>query len=98
MLAENIGTASLEAVKVADPLPAYTDFVSVSATAEGFPAGATVLYSTDGTTWSTNPPTSLPAGGTVYVGVDTNGDRTIDENDEMPPGAKITLTFKVQVQ
>ena len=98
VLAENIGTADLKAVKVADPLPGYTGFVSVSATATGFPAGATVLYSTDGTTWSTAAPTSLPAGGTVYVGVNTNGDGTIDGNDVMPPGAKITLTFKVQVQ
>ncbi|KIX84767.1 conserved repeat protein [Thermus filiformis] len=96
--AENIGTGNLTNVRVSDPIPAYTTFVSVSATAAGFPAGSTILYSTDGTTWSATAPSSVPTGGAVYVGVDTNGDGTIDANDVMPPGASITITLTVQVQ
>jgi uncharacterized repeat protein (TIGR01451 family) len=96
--AENIGTGDLTNVKISDPIPAYTTFVSVSATATGFSGSYTVLYSTDGTTWSATPPASVPTGGTVYVGVDTNGDGNITNADTMPPGAKITITLRVQVQ
>jgi uncharacterized repeat protein (TIGR01451 family) len=96
--AENIGTGNLTNVKISDPIPAYTTFVSVSATATGFPAGRNILYSTDGITWSATPPTSVPTGGTVYVGVDTNGDGGITNADTMPPGARITITLKVRVQ
>jgi uncharacterized repeat protein (TIGR01451 family) len=95
--AENIGTGNLTNVKISDPIPAYTTFVSVSATATGFSGSYTILYSTDGTTWSTTL-TSVPTGGTVYVGVDTNGDGDITNADIMPPAAKITITLVVQVQ
>lgn len=98
VIATNIGTGNLTQVIVTDPLPAYTNFVSVSATISGFPTGAQVLYSTNGTTWSTTAPTSLPAGGSIYVAVDTNSDNTITSADIMPPGASITITFRVQVQ
>jgi hypothetical protein len=40
----------------------------------------------------------VPTGGVVYVAVDTNGDGTITDADVMPPGGKITITLKVQVQ
>jgi uncharacterized repeat protein (TIGR01451 family) len=96
--AENIGTGDLTNVKISDPIPAYTTFVSVSASATGFPAGSNILYSTDGSTWSATPPASVPTGGVVYVGVDTNGDGNITDDDTMPPGARITITLKVQVQ
>lgn len=98
VIATNIGTGNLTQVIVTDSLPAYTNFVSVSATISGFPTGAQVLYSTNGTTWSTTAPTSLPAGGSIYVAVDTNSDNTITSADIMPPGAIITITFRVQVQ
>ncbi|ALJ90811.1 DUF11 domain-containing protein [Thermus aquaticus] len=96
--AENIGTGNLTNVRVSDPIPAYTTFVSVSATATGFPASSNILYSTDGTTWTSTAPTSVPTGSVVYVAVDTNGDNTITDADIMPPGAKITIILKVQVQ
>jgi len=96
VVAENIGTANLTKVVLTDPVPAYTTFVSVSA-ATTIPGG-TVLYSTDGTTWSPTAPTSLPAGGSIYVGVDTNSDTNITAADTMPPASKITLTLRVQVQ
>ncbi|MDW8482200.1 MAG: hypothetical protein RML14_10110 [Meiothermus sp.] len=98
VVASNIGTGSLTNVRVSDPLPAHTTFVSASATASGFGSGAQVLYSTNGTTWSTTPPTSLPTGGILYVGVDTDGNGTIDGGDVMPAGASITLSLRVQVQ
>ncbi len=94
--ASNIGTADLKQVIVSDPLPGYTDFVSVSASASGI--SGTVLYSTDGSTWSSSAPTSLNAGEAIYVAVDTNGDDTITDADVMPPGASITITFVVRVQ
>ncbi len=97
VVASNIGTGNLAQVVITDPLPSYTSFVSVSATLSGFGSG-TVLYSTDGTTWSTTAPTSLSAGSSIYVAVDTNGDSTITSADLMPPSATITIIFRVQVQ
>ncbi|MBF6594285.1 MAG: DUF11 domain-containing protein [Thermaceae bacterium] len=98
VVAQNIGTGDLTNVRVSDPLPAYTNFVSVSATATGFATG-TVLYSTNnGTTWSATAPTTLTAGQSIMVGVDTNSDGKIDATDTMLPAAQITLTFKVVVQ
>ncbi len=98
VVAENIGTANLTKVILADPIPAYTDLVpnSISLTLTGF--SGTVLYSTDGATWSTTPPSNLSAGQSLFVAVDTNGDSQVTDADTMPPGARITLTFKVQVQ
>lgn len=97
VVASNIGTGNLTQVVITDPLPSYTNFVSVSATISGF-SGGTVLYSTNGTTWSTTAPTALSAGGSIYVAVDTNGDNDITSADLMPPSATITITFRVQVQ
>jgi uncharacterized repeat protein (TIGR01451 family) len=96
VVAQNIGTGNLAQVVVSDPLPSYTSFVSVSASISGF--SGTVLYSTDGSTWSATAPTTLSAGQSIYVAVDTNGDSTITSADVMPPGATITLSFRVQVQ
>lgn len=94
--AKNIGTANLSYVRISDPLPAYTNFISVSASVTG--VSGSVLYSTDGTTWSTTAPSSLSAGGVIYVGVDTNGDSTITAADILPPSAEIIITLKVVVQ
>lgn len=100
VVAENIGTANLTAVKISDPLPAYTSFVSVSASTTI--AGGTVVYSTDGITWSTTAPLSLAAGQEIYVAVNTagaaGGANSIDASDAMPAGSTITITFRVQVQ
>ncbi|WP_299430254.1 hypothetical protein [uncultured Meiothermus sp.] len=97
VVASNIGTGSLSQVVITDPLPSYTSFVSVSAAISGFPSG-TVLFSTDGITWSTTAPTALTAGGSIYVAVSTNGNSTLEAGDLMPPAATITITFRVQVQ
>ncbi len=94
--ASNIGTADLKKVIVSDPLPGHTDFVSVSASTSV--SGAQVLFSTDGTTWSTSAPTSLSAGQAVFVALDSDSNGTIDDSDLLPPGESITLEFTVQVQ
>jgi len=94
--ASNIGTDDLKKVIISDPLPGYTDFVSVSATTTI--SGGTVLYSTDGSSWSTTAPTSLSAGQSIYVAVDTNSDNTITDADTMSPSDEIVITFVVQVQ
>ncbi|KIQ55548.1 hypothetical protein SY28_03010, partial [Meiothermus taiwanensis] len=96
VVAQNIGTGNLTQVVVSDPLPSYTSFVSASVSISGF--SGTVLYSTNGSTWSTTAPTTLSSGQTLYVAVDTNGDNTITNADILPPGATITLSFRVQVQ
>lgn len=96
VVAQNIGTGNLTQVVITDPLPSYTTFVSVSASISGF--SGTVLYSTDGSTWSPTAPTTLASGQSIYVAVDTNGDSTISSADIMPPAAIITLIFRVQVQ
>jgi len=97
VVASNIGTGNLSHVVITDPLPSYTTFVSVSATISGFSSG-TVLYSTDGITWSTSAPTVLTTGSSIYVAVSTNGNNTIEAGDIMPPAATITITFRVRVQ
>jgi uncharacterized repeat protein (TIGR01451 family) len=94
--AKNIGTGNLSFVRISDPLPAYTDFRSVSASVSG--VSGTMLYSTDGSTWSATAPSSLSAGGVIYVGVDTNGDNTITAADVLPPSAEIIITLKVVVR
>ena len=98
----NTGTGVISNVQIYDTLPnvtstviADTEFVSVSATAS---FAGTVLYSTNGTTWSTAAPTTLGAGGTFYVGVNTATPNTeITAADIMPAGGVITVTFVVQV-
>jgi uncharacterized repeat protein (TIGR01451 family) len=100
--ARNLGTANLGRVVIQDPLPGYTDFISVSASISGFAGGATVVYSTDGNTWSVTAPLALAAGQRIYVAVNTAGTAggagSIDSTDVMAPGARIDITFKVLVQ
>lgn len=96
VVASNVGTYDLTNVKISDPLPSNTNFVSVSAVTS---MTGTVLYSTDGTTWSATAPTALATGGSVYVGIDTNAPfANITSADTMSPAATITLTFVVQVK
>ena len=97
VIATNIGTANLPQVIITDPLPAYTDFESVSGSTS-VASPAQVLYSTDGDTWSTTPPSELAAGQTMYIGLDQDGDGDIDTNDNLPPGETLTMVFTVKVQ
>lgn len=96
VVASNIGTGNLSAVRISDPLPGFTDFVSTSATTTV--TGGTVLYSTDGSSWSGTAPGTLAAGASVYVGVDTDSDGDITSADLLGPAESITLTLVVRVQ
>ena len=91
--ATNTGDAPATGVNVSDALPADTAFVSASVSTT---LGGTVLYSEDGSSWSTTPPTALAAG-ELYVGVDTNGDDTLTTADTFGPDEMLTLTLAVQV-
>ena len=104
--ATNNGSGALNNVKVSDAVPANTTFVSVSATTGGDLSGQRILYSTNGTTWSQTPPTALATGSSIFVGVSTNGDNTINASDTFPgsgtattptdPGV-LTLTLTVTI-
>ena len=97
IVADNKGNSPLTQVVVRDALSGFTTFVSVSAVGAGYGTGSKVLYSNNGTTWSGSL-SSLAAGETVYVAVDTNGDNTITSADTTPPGATLTVTFVVRVK
>lgn len=58
----------------------------------------TLLYSTDGSTWTSTAPTIDATTTALYVGVDTNGDNKMDVNDTFPAGASITLTIPAIVK
>ena len=90
--ATNTGDAPATGVSVTDALPADTAFVSVSTT-----LGGAALYSADGSSWSTAPPTALASGESLYVGIDTNGDDTLTDADTFGPDETLTLTLSVQV-
>ncbi len=94
--ATNLGAGALNNVQLTDAVPANTTFVSATATAGGGLAGQTVLYSTNGTTWSTTPPSTL-ATGSIYVGVSTNGDNNVNANDSFPADGVLTLTLVVTI-
>ncbi len=94
--ATNIGTADLKKVVVSDPLPSYTNFISVSGSTSV--SGAQILYSTDGSNWSAAAPTNLVAGQAVYIALDADNNGTLDNNDALPPSETVTLTLVVQVQ
>ena len=95
IIGKNTSNANVTKAFIKDALPANTSFVSFSATST---ATGTILYSTNGTSWSAAAVTTLADGDTVYAGVDTNGNGTIDTGDLLAPGQTITGTFKVTVK
>jgi len=95
IVATNIGTDDLSKVVIVDPLPAHTEFVSLSATTTV--DGAQILYSKDGQNWQTDP-VAPETGESIYVGLDSNKDGKITEDDKLPPSESITIVFKVKVQ
>lgn len=103
----NVGGGAITNVKIQDYVPANTSFVSISATSS---FGGTVLYSTNGTTWSPSAPapasitngTTTANGSNLYVGVSTNGDNNITVVDSIPgtgtpPAGVVTITLVVTV-
>jgi trimeric autotransporter adhesin len=93
----NDGGAPLTEVILTDPLPMFTRFVSVAASAS-FPG--TVLFSADGTTFAPTPPTEIRTGGSVSVAVRTSGatGTAITGADQLPPGGEIRMEMVVQVR
>nr|WP_246351177.1 hypothetical protein [Deinobacterium chartae] len=100
VVAKNTGSANLLNVRVADALPTFTDFVSVSGATSIALSGSKVMYSVTGASgsWSTSAPSSLNVGQSVYIAVDTNNDNEINALDVLPAQATLTLTFTVKVQ
>ncbi|MFB9990664.1 DUF11 domain-containing protein [Deinococcus oregonensis] len=90
IIGKNTSNANITKAFVKDTVPANTTFVSWSATSD---AAGTILYSNNGSTWST---TALTAG-PVFAGLDTNNDGNITTADILPSGKSITATFVVKV-
>lgn len=92
IIGKNTSNGNITKAQVCDAPPANTSFVSWSATSD---QSGTVLYTNNGTTWSTAAPTT--AGTKLCAAVDTNGDGNITTADVLAPGKSITVTFKVKV-
>lgn len=90
----NDGTSALNRVRLNDSVPTFTKFFASTVTTT---QPGTVLYSSTGTTWSTTRPLNAGDTGSLYVGIDTNGDGTITTLDHLDPGRTIVLTFDVVV-
>lgn len=96
IIGKNTSNAKVTKAFIKDTLPANTTYVSFTATST---ATGTILYSTNGTTWSATPIAAPQADGvTVYAGVDTNGNGDIDTDDVLAPGQEIKGTFTVSVK
>lgn len=94
LVATNLGSAPLAEVVVTEPVPAFTDFVSVQAArSSGFSAG-TVEYD-GGSGWSATPPVagSVASGEAVRVRV-FDGDQHVP----IPAGGSLTITMVVSVR
>jgi uncharacterized repeat protein (TIGR01451 family) len=103
IVGKNTSNANITKAFVKDTVPANTAFTSlvsggVTKTASWTAAG-TILYSTNGTSWSATAPAVPQADSTTfYAAVDTNGDSTITIADILKPGESITVTFSVIVK
>ncbi|MCD0156124.1 DUF11 domain-containing protein [Deinococcus sp. 6GRE01] len=96
IIGKNTSNANVTKAFIKDTLPANTTYVSFTAVSS---ASGPILYSTNGTTWSAAVIAAPQADGvTVYAGVDTNGNGTIDTGDILAPGQTITGTFTVTVK
>lgn len=93
LVASNTGTGSLFNIKLSDALPNNYQLTNFSVTPSG--VSGTVLYSTDGSSWSSTAPaaSSLTSGTRLYVGVDTNSDGSISLADSFPASAKLTMNL-----
>ena len=93
----NDGGAPINAVVLTDPLPMFTRFVSVAASAN---FSGTVLYSTDEKAFAAAAPTEVRTGGAVSVAVRTSGatGTGITAADQLPPGGELRMEMVVQVR
>ncbi|WP_291430116.1 DUF11 domain-containing protein [Deinococcus sp.] len=96
IVGKNTSNANVTKAFIKDTLPTNTTYVSFTATST---ATGPILYSTNGTSWSATPIAAPQADGvSVYAGVDTNGNGTIDTGDILTPGQAITGIFTVTVK
>ena len=97
---KNTGTAALKFPTLNDYVPENTVFESVI----GETTNGAVLYSNDRSNWKTLIPTSLAtsssatSGPFIYVGVNSNGDSTINSADALQPGETLTMKLIVKVR
>lgn len=93
--ASSTGTGNIYATKLKDALPAGVSIYSLAATST---QTGTILYSTDGTTWTSNPATlTVPNGATVYAALNTTGTNTITTADTITGTNSVLFRIKVMV-
>ncbi|GGJ74511.1 beta strand repeat-containing protein [Deinococcus aquiradiocola] len=91
VVATNTGTSTLYGSYLVDSVPADTELVSVG-------AAGSVLYSVDdGASWNVAAPTSLPLG-RFWVGVNSDGNGSVNSLDALAPGGTFTLVLTVKVK
>ncbi len=91
VIATNTGTSTLYGSYLVDSVPADTELVSVG-------AAGSVLYSVDdGASWNVAAPTSLPLG-RFWVGVNSDGNGSVNSLDALAPGGTFTLVLTVKVK
>lgn len=90
LTATNLGAAAIREVVVTEPIPAFTEFVSIDTEASFL---GTVQYSRDGSSWGTGAPPALSAGDVIYVRV-VNGGADVP----IPPAGSVTVTLTVRVR
>lgn len=94
----NSGNGGLRRPVLKDTLPQYLKGVSWSGAASGV-TGGQVLYSLDGQSWNTAPPSIADSEGqAVYLGFDSNRDGQVTLDDTLAPGASLTLKLTTVVK
>lgn len=101
----NTGTGVLKFPTLRDYVPANTEFYSVTGSTTQM--NASVLFSGNRASWNTSAPTTLATatftgtvnnGPFVYVGLNTDGNATVDANDALAAGQSLTLVITVKVK
>jgi uncharacterized repeat protein (TIGR01451 family) len=95
VLGINKSNGNIRKAIISDTLPVNTSFVSLVTTTTVVAPGK-VLYRLNGGAWTVAAPT-LATGDKFEVGVDSNNDNTIDNNDILKPGEQFKVTFAVKI-
>lgn len=94
VIAKNGTNNTVHILSIKDTLPANTTFVSVTGTST---ATGMVYYRVNGGAWSTAMPSSLTAGQSVEVSIDTNGNGGIDTGDRIAVDGELRMDFRVRI-
>ena len=96
---KNAGTSALKGPLLHDTLNSYLTFVRVTATTSQTGGGVSLVYSTDGATFTSTAPTTLGTSNTVYVGQDTAGNTgKPGSTDTLNVNETITVTVLTRIQ